>query len=169
MITNLLIASTVILFAYIAISCVKFGVPKSVSDTFYLWFEKDKKFEPLFFLVMAATVFCLFPIFIEVTPDHLQFLAFLCPAALAFVGAAPRFKSHEALIHFIAAGLCALLAIVWMICVIPDGWAVVFAFGVLFSVFGIASRGKYVFWIELAAFVMTYAGIWYKAITLGYF
>jgi hypothetical protein len=90
-----------------------------------------------------------------------QFLSLFAGGGLLFVGAAPRFKTHEHTVHYAGAGTCALAALMWMC--LAGYWyipipSVLLAGGLAWH-FG---RRKIVFWVELALFASMYATLGIK-------
>ena len=91
----------------LAILIAKFGVPKSLSESFYnLGGRKGKGY--LFYLMLAITVFLLIAPLVEAA----QYWGFLTAASLAFVGAAAAFKDDKTqkIVHITSALLSALCA-----------------------------------------------------------
>lgn len=135
-------------------------VPESLSNTYYLLNEKRDQSGWLFMVTLMLTGISLAPAIIEITEGHpLQFLSFLCPASIIFVGAAPRFKDAgmESLIHPIAALISAASCVLWIILVAGMGW-VLLIFLVAASLLAIATKSLlcYVFWLEMVAFGSVY-------------
>lgn len=111
---NLIFASIAIFLLYIGSMVFMFGVPWSISNTYYLLEEKRKGLGWLF------TVFCygvgvfLLPGWLNVTPEGYQFTCFLSAAGLAFVGTAAQFKeSLTNAVHYTAAVICCLFSQIW--------------------------------------------------------
>jgi hypothetical protein len=80
-----------------------------------------------------------------------QCLSLFAAAGLLFVGAAPRFRTHERSIHYYAAGTCAAAALTWMCA--AGYWYIPIPLVTLSG--GLAwlfCRAKVVFWIECALF-----------------
>ncbi|MFR0993170.1 MAG: hypothetical protein ACLSGQ_00940 [Parabacteroides distasonis] len=111
---NLIFASIAIFLLYIGSMVFMFGVPWSISNTYYLLEEKRKGLGWLF------TVFCygvdgfLLPGWLNVTPEGYQFTCFLSAAGLAFVGTAAQFKERLTnTVHYTAAIICCLFSQIW--------------------------------------------------------
>ena len=111
-----------------------FGVPKSLSMTYYLFKERKHILKTLFPATMILLVTFLAPCWLTMSEGAtFQFTAFLSIAGLLFVGFSPAFKSStlESNVHNYSAYLCAAAAIAWIILVthywwIPLIWFVVF-------------------------------------------
>lgn len=105
-----MIASLIILFGYLAFVVAKFGIPQSISDTYYLLGKQGWLFQ----LALAATAFCVVPSLIDSSTEYTKFLAFLACTGLAFVAAAPLFKMElEGKVHFTSAYICCGSLVLW--------------------------------------------------------
>lgn len=113
---------------YLVYTLCTFGVPTSLSDTYYLFNEKKKDLGILFTLLMWLMAFTLIISMIEITNDNIEFLPFLCVTGIGFVGAAPLFKSsYQVKIHFTGAILSAVTAIIWLFIQFPDYYSILLA------------------------------------------
>lgn len=148
---------------YIAYNAVYFSlfkkVPKSLSETYYLYQEKYKRG----WVFMAALIFMgmlLIPHLIEITNTKVQFLAFLCPLSIIFVGSAPCFKgiTTDSIVHPIAAILAAVFGVAWIIFATSFWWIllIVFILGCLGAYFTKTIKTSYLFWGETILFVSVY-------------
>lgn len=155
-----IIAATAIYLAYNAISLALFGIPKSLSDTYYLWKEHNGK-SYLFSLMMYAVVAFMMPAWITMSEgSDFQFLAFLAPAAIAFVGTAPRFKDTtlENHVHMTSAYLAAAFALAWVALVTPYWWVILIWLCIVACLAVLTSSYKtaLVYWLETIAFGSTF-------------
>lgn len=153
----LVIISLLLLAAYIAyaVSVIR-GIPSSVSDTYYQ-LEKRGKRKELFQLAMIIPAMLLLPAWLECSGENIQFLAFLSCGGLMFVGAAPLFKLElEGKVHYSAAAVCGVSAVLW-VC-LSGMWYIPLAVMPVVAGMGIRFR-KWVFWIECAAFAVTYLAV----------
>lgn len=155
-----IIIATIIYVAYNAISLANFGVPDSLSMTYYLWKEKSKK-GYVFSLMMYAVVMCMMPAWITMSEgSDFQFLAFLAPASIAFVGTAPAFKSDdlENKVHSISAIIAAVCSLAWVAVITPYWWMILVWFGfiALASVLTSSYKSCLVYWLEQVAFGATF-------------
>lgn len=148
---TLVIISFIIFAAYLAVVIKMFGLPASISETYYLLENRRKGTGWLFTAMCWGVVGTLLPAWLDMTPDSYQFTAFLAAAGLLFVGAAPQFKlSLTGWVHYVSAALCCASAILW--CIFAGYWFVPLA--TFLAGEGLALRyGKSMFWIEIAAFV----------------
>lgn len=160
LITISIIAATAIYLAYNAISLALFGIPKSLSDTYYLWKARNGK-GWYFSLMMYAVVALMMPAWITISEgSDFQFLAFLAPAAIAFVGTAPRFKDTnlENHVHMTSAYLAAAFALAWVALVTPYWWVILIWLCSITCLAVLTSSYKacLVYWLETIAFGATF-------------
>ena len=155
-----IIVATAIYLAYNAICLALFGIPKSLSDTYYLWKKHNGK-GYLFCLMMYAVVALMMPAWITMSEgSDFQFLAFLAPAAIAFVGTAPRFKDTtlENHVHMTSAYLAAAFSLAWVALVTPY-WVSIPVYACLMAIDAIITssyRTSLVYWLECIAFGATF-------------
>lgn len=162
-----IIIATTIFVAYNAVSLANFGVPSSLSNTYYLWKEKNGK-GWLFCLMMYLVVALMMPAWISLSEgSNFQFLAFLAPASIAFVGTAPRFKSGglENKVHMTSAYIAAACSLLWVVLVTPYWWVMLIWLGLiaLASIMTSSYKTCLVYWLEQVAFLSTFtAAIMYS-------
>lgn len=162
-----IIVATIIYVAYNAISLALFGVPESLSNTYYLYKEKSNK-GWLFPLMMYAVVAFMMPAWITMSEgSDFQFLAFLAPAAIAFVGTAPAFKSDdlENVVHTTAAAMAATYSLAWVALVTPYWWMILIWLGIIakYTILTSSYKTCLVYWLEQVAFLSTFtAAIMYS-------
>lgn len=155
-----IIIATIIYVAYNAVSLALFGVPESLSNTYYLYKEKRNK-GWLFPLMMYAVVAFMMPAWITMSEgSDFQFLAFLAPAAIAFVATAPAFKSDdlENVVHSTAAIVAAICSLAWVAVITPYWYMILVWFGfiALASVLTSSYKSCLVYWLEQVAFGATF-------------
>jgi hypothetical protein len=155
-----IIIATTIFVAYNAVSLANFGIPESLSNTYYLWKEKNGK-GWLFCLMMYAVVALMMPAWITLSEGSTyQFLAFLAPASIAFVGTAPMFKDDklEGRVHTWAAVVAAVCSLAWVILVTPYWFTIpIFAFVFVIKAWYTKSiKTAYTYWLEMVAFGATF-------------
>lgn len=160
LITISIIVATCIYVAYNAISLALFGIPESMSNTYYLWKERSNK-GWLLPLMMYAVVALMMPAWITMSEgSDFQFLAFLAPAAIAFVGTAPRFKDTELenKVHSISAVIAAACSLAWVALVTPYWWMILIWLGLiaLASIMTSTYKTALVYWLEQVAFGATF-------------
>ncbi|MDR2890767.1 MAG: hypothetical protein LBV18_04085 [Alistipes sp.] len=152
---------------YMGAILAKYGIPASVSETFYL-LPKGKRW--LFTAFCWAVSIVIAP-WLDATPENWQFLAFLSVAGLCFVGTAAQFKDDfVARVHYAGAGLCAVASQLWIFIVTGLWWlslvCLLTAGTACFVLWRRASRkagrpqfANVVFWAEMWAFVSLFASI----------
>jgi hypothetical protein len=154
-----IIVATCIYVVYNAIAIAIFGVPESLSNTYYLWKEKNGK-GWMFCLMMYLVVALMMPAWITISEgSNFQFLAFLAPASLMFVGTAPRFKdfSLENKVHTYSAYLAAVCSLLWVGLVTPYWWVILIWLGLISGVLAITKTYScLIYWLETIAFGATF-------------
>lgn len=155
-----IIVATCIYVAYNTICLALFGIPESLSNTYYLYKEKSNK-GWLFPLMMYAVVALMMPAWITLSEgSDFQFLAFLAPAAIAFVGTAPAFKSDdlENVVHTTAAIVAAICSLAWVAVITPYWWMILVWFGfiALAAILTSSYKSCLVYWLEQVAFGATF-------------
>lgn len=167
----ILILTSLFLFtAYNAVSIKQFGIPKSLSETFYLWNNKKKNLGYVFTGMMFSMALTLVPAWLELGEvisswsAYLNPLAFFACAAIAFVGAAPAFRSCplESKVHTTAAMTAAVCAVTW--CLVTC-WQIMYVplltAGVVAVIGWLTKSWKKasVYWLEIMAFVATFVTV----------
>lgn len=149
----------------------KFGVPVSLSDSFYLLNGVKKGLGFLFTAMMVSMAFCLMPGWLEITETitswskNFTALPFLAAAGIAFVGAAPAFRKNEVekLVHGISAYLAAAFSILWICIVCYEVALIVLPISVfVIVVLGLSTKtlkSSKIYWLEMLAFLATFATI----------
>ena len=160
LITISIIAATAIYLAYNAICLALFAIPESLSNTYYLWKQKNGK-GWLFCLMMYAVVALMMPAWISLSEgSNFQFLAFLAPASIAFVGTAPRFKDSqlESRVHTVSAIIAAACSLLWVALVTPYWWIMMIWCSIVggASVLTSSYKTAYTYWLETIAFGSTF-------------
>lgn len=161
----------------------KFGIPNSISETYYLLQEENKS-GILFTLSLWGIAIPLMPVFIEASNlEYTQCLAWIPCSALCFVATAPEFKKGlDRTIHICATVICALcsqawvaiyhpyLLFLWFIPVIGIGLKVINnikknnkdrenANHPIYWERPLFFRCNQLFWVEITAFTITYIAL----------
>ena len=115
---DLLLLSLSIFIIYLSYTLFSIKMmPISLSDTYYQ-LEKVGKPKWLFQLCMFLASVLLLPCWLVISPENIQFLAFLGCGGLLFVSVAPAFKLPlEGPVHYVSAyisGGCAVLWVLWV-------------------------------------------------------
>lgn len=144
-------------WAYTSMIVFRFGVQKSLSDSFYrLGGWKGQGW--MFYAMCMIVVFTLaFPAF-EYTKSETQVHVWLSLVGLLLVGIAADFKDKEVkLKHYAGAGVCFLCSQLWNFIETPY---VIIPFVTLTAGLLIAKKDKnWVWWVEMAAFVSFFAAL----------
>jgi len=166
---TLYLISLSIFLLYILAAILKFGVPKSLSETYYL-FRTGKV---LFWIwsvvaVLPLTMFW----FDKLEGTNIQALAFFGCTALIFVTTAGDFKhKSQEKTHYIAAGLCALLSHICLFIFAPmmilvaipvfvGCWILGGISGTYRDNVGLAKhKNSLLFWLEMGCFINVYIGL----------
>lgn len=149
---------------YNIVALVLFGVPKSLSMTYYLFKERKNALKVLFPAMIAMLCILLIPCWLEISEgSNFQFLSFLAPAALMFVGFTPAFNDADMYktIHNIAAYTCAVFALLWIILVTPYWYVILIVLGVMAAISIVTKTWKtcYIYWLEMVAFISLFISI----------
>ena len=149
--------ATILMSVYLACVVSCFGIPRSLSDTYYLLGKRGWMFQ----CVLGLFGGLLMPIWLDVSSENTQFLAFFACAGLLFVAAAPCFKIDiEGKVHYISAVVCCVAAFIWQIVemcwLLPIG-SLALALGAT-----VITKGKLFWWIEMAILVSSVISIFVK-------
>lgn len=165
------IISFIIFIAYL-VCTVRYNkaVPSSLSVTYYiLGASRDQKYPEgfnrlrasIFTFVLWEMLLLLIVPMMDMTPDNLRFLAFLCLAAIGFVGAAPEFYDLNVYrIHASSAVISATAGIAWALAAGARAGMVGLTLAAAISLsLALASRtlvSSRTFWLEMVAFGTVY-------------
>lgn len=153
-IQNMCFVGTCLFLVYCIVSLSIFGVPTSLSKTFYLYNCLIKNLGWIFPIMLACVVFLIIPYWLEITPESYQFLGFISCFGLLMVFTSPEFEDEQhKTIHFVGAAISAVTAITW--CMLQGQWLIIlfmFAWFFLMAIITRTLKKCYLFWIELVAF-----------------
>ena len=141
-----------------------FGVPESLSNTFYLYNDKKKHLGILFPIMMVSMAGLLLPAWLEISAlSSLQFTAFLAAAGIIFTGSAPAFKSNdlEKKVHTVSALVAAVFALLWVIFV-SKLWFIILIWLAVVALIAFITKtikSSYIYWLETVAFMSTFTSI----------
>lgn len=177
--TNLILTLVAIsiFVIYNAVAIHFFGIPKSLSETFYLYQNKKKSLGYIFTGMMFTVALTLMPAWIEITEvistwsNYLTVLPFLGAGMIAFVGAAPAFRSCklESKVHTISATAAAVFSLLWcaVVCykiayIIPISAVIVWGTAFITK----TQKTAQTYWWEMVAFLATFTTIVTECIIL---
>lgn len=150
-------SAVAMMITYLAITVFTFGVPKSISETYYLWKEKGLRF--LFTFVMWIVGLQILIYWISVSKPSLQFIPFLSISGMLFVGAACAFKETlTSTVHYTSAGIWAFFATLYFVLV--HDWIAITAGVATFVLMALfIGRKHFTFWAECACIITMIIGI----------
>lgn len=146
-----------------AILCL-FGIPKSLSQTFYDFKERKPWLRILFPIMMVAVGLLLLPAWIEISEgSDFMFLAFFAASGIVFTGSAPAFKESnlEDRVHTGSAFLAAAFALLWVILVTNLWWHII-VWAAIFSIIALITKtlkSGIIYWLETITFFSTFTSI----------
>lgn len=168
---TLVIISLIIFLAYLVGIYKYFGIPCSISETYYKLENRQKDLGWAFTFMCYSVGGLILPALLDRTPESYQFTAFLACAGLIFVGAAPQFKlSLTGSVHYGSAAICVVFSQIWvgLMC-----WWVLIPVWLAYIIYTVVCMSKHItgsmrsdfvstkpmFWIEVSAIVATYVTI----------
>jgi len=149
---------------YQAMVLYLFGVPKSISESFYLLDEKRRGLGWLFWGWAVATVFSICPMMFALSDGHwYQFLALFVGAGLLLAGSAPHFREeYQRSAHFSGTGVSMFAAVLWMSCsgyLYMPVMMVLLTFLIVSPAISVMS-GSVMYWLEISLIASMYLTIW---------
>jgi hypothetical protein len=160
----LVLAAFLIYWAYNQAVLGIFGVPKSLSMTFYLFQERKKWQRVLFPIMMVFMAGLLLPAWLEISEGHdLQFMAFFGIAGIIFTGMAPAFKSSdlENKVHMGSAIFAAIFSLLW-VAFVANLWYFILVWFVVIVLIALLTKSiktGYIYWLETVAFMSTFTAV----------
>ena len=140
-------ASCMALTIYLLIYLLKYGVPESVSATYYSELPKWAFSTTL----AVAGGFLLIP-WIEIS-EKTEFCAFIATVSVFFVASSPTFKEKfVGKVHYGSAITLFITSVIWLLA--NDGF---WAFLLASLVPAILYRTKWLFWVEIGLFISIYS------------
>lgn len=159
------LSKAIFLFAiYNIIVLMLFGVPKSLSMTYYLFKSRQNSLKIMFPTMVVLLCILLIPCWLTLSEgSNFQFLSFLAPMALMFVGFTPLFNDADMhkMIHDIAAYSCVVFALLWII-LVTSYWYIILIVFILISIIAIATKTWktcYTYWLEIVVFISSFVSI----------
>lgn len=150
----LFIISLTIFILYNIYVIKEFGIPESISDSYYRLRNRGHK--ATFTLFCWITSFPLLIYWIERYSTDWDFLPFVSCVGLMFVGTAPAFKDFELerKVHSIAAIICLIASYVWSLFFGSIFLSINFIF-LTILLYYLLKKNK-IYWIEIVAFSNIY-------------
>ena len=150
------IISLVILLTYVVWTSITYGVPDSISQSYY-----SLKWNPLFTIVIWTTTALITPPLME-SAESTQIVPFLGIFGLFLVGAAPRVRDYDRVIHIIGACMAGIFSQLW-IALYGNPWTLLMLFlpvGLMIW-YGLDEEEtmesvNFVFWTEITCYLSVY-------------
>lgn len=134
---------------------VCFGIPESLSATYYLLGKQGWLFSVYMSVVSVALYVTWFPL---CEPSY-QCLPFLSCASLLFVAAAPAFRLElEGRVHYGSAIVCCVCVVLWQI--LEGLWDVTLWFAWIGGMLSLSMKDKWCWWMEVAVVGSLIANLW---------
>jgi hypothetical protein len=146
----IILIAIILFYSYISLILIKYGIPNSISDSYY---SLSKELNIIFTVLFFTIAFILIVPWIELSSEKYQVLIFLSVAGIGFVGAAPLFNSGGAqtIVHYGGAGLALLCSTLWIFLDTVYWYIPLITYGL--SIIPILiNRKQLLFWMEMAAF-----------------
>lgn len=161
----LVLISFILLFAYLGITFIKYGIPNYISEGFYV-----NKCKWGFSATMILVSGLLLPAMLELGNNNFGILAFVSVICIFILSAEPHFKSDwGSKVHNTSAVIAALSSQAWCFLHCWQSSLIVWLFLALVFAFGykyIKQKEKPLktlkmgYWIEVAAFFNVYLTLW---------
>lgn len=164
MIIDCLSKAIFLFIIYNIITILLFGIPKSLSMTYYLFKARTESLKIMFPGMIFLMVIFLMPCLLQLSCNSdFQCFAFLSMLSLLFVGICPRILEYniESKIHNIAAIISTIFAILWIILVTPYWYVILIIFACITAVAILTKTWKtcYIYWLEIVTFISTFISI----------
>lgn len=159
-ITILTLLAYIIYIAYTIAVAGFFGIPHSLSRTYYLFKQKSNWLKVLFPAMMVSMACLLMPAWIELSEgSNFQFMSFLACAGLVFTGIFPAFQDskHENIVHTISAYFAVVMALLWIV-LVTNLWWVIFIWIGIIGIVGFVTKSwksSYTYWLETITIMST--------------
>ena len=108
--------SFLLIILYIIYNIINYGIPKSISATYY-----SLKYKITFSIILLLSIIFSFEDFMLITPENFKFLPFLFLTGIIFVSAAPNFRTNKFIenVHNWSAIISFILSQIWVAIVDP--------------------------------------------------
>lgn len=130
---TLIFISFITITIYTAIVSIKFGIPYSISETYY-----RINYRKWFTFVILFTAITLLPGALENSSENSQFLIFLSVTGMGIVGLSPNFvygEKSEKIIHYVGSGMLLIFSQCWVGLNLPWAltWWIVYVMWIIFN------------------------------------
>lgn len=153
-----------IFITYTSSHLIMFGIPHSLSQTYYQFKERKNWLKFLFPTMMISIAGFLLPAWLEISEySDFQFTTFLACSGLIFTGICPAFREskHEDVFHTVSAYFAVVMAFLWVILVAKLWWIIPICVIIVLSIALISKTIKtsYTYWLEFASIFATIISI----------
>ena len=157
----ILTISLLICMSYVIITKICFN-ENSISESYYYLEDLKKGSGSLLFLGWCfLSGVSLFPIWLECTPDNMQFVLFLSVSSLIFTGAFPKYLTDHNVRHYVLAGVCLGLSLLWGFLI--GLWLIPLCLIIPTIIYCLIKKKEDLFyWVEVAGIVSIYTELYYK-------
>lgn len=148
----LLVGLTLFVLYNVGIFVINRGrAPGSVSATSYILQNRlGKKYSLLFTLICMIVAGTFLPLWMESTPDNLQFLVFLACAGVLFAGSTPFFREGlDRPIHYTSGIITAIAYILWFVFVGDCDWLFYMVCAIVITCLVVWSSRVWLYFVEL--------------------
>ena len=156
----LIYISALMLFEFVILGCIKYGLLDCYSAYASKWHEFYSKLN-IWSMVTALSAFLMIPVLLEQSSGNpWQFLGFLAPVSLTLVAASPEYATDKFQwwMHQIGAWGAVAFILAYIIMIPKLLWAVIpLALAALGN--SLLKKGTWMFWFEMATYISTYAAI----------
>ena len=143
---------------YIWYTVKKFGVPTSLSKTYYLLQENKKGW--MFQAALIGGGLLLLPVWMNLSPDWWMCLGFLACACIMLVGGAARYlRMEEKGMHTVCAWIAGAASVCWSIFAYKYLWIVPLVFAIAGIVMYFVDKKNHTFWVQMAVFASAYVSL----------
>lgn len=127
-------------------------IPGSISETSYLLRDNFGTTWPFSFICVVSAM-CLFPQWVMVSPENLQFLTFISCLGLCFAGTTPLYhEQFHRKIHYISGMTSYAAGLLWLI--LTQSWISLIAIAVVGGLLTLLNKDKYIFFFEVVAYIV---------------
>lgn len=151
----LIIASCLVISAYLICYICNCGVPTSISSTYY-----NTRHKWLLPLVLGVGISTAIGPFFDLTPDYWRFLVFLIVGGILFIAAAPAFREEfEGKVHAGAAITAGVSSVAWLSIIAGIPWIAIAG-----AIAAVINWKHKVFWIEVGILLNLYVALFCLAL-----
>ena len=151
----LLLGVFLLALLYMGGCMVCFGIPESLSATYYLLGKQGW----LFSVYMSVVSVALYAVWFPLCEPSYQCLPFLSCGSMLFVAAAPSFKMElEGMVHYSSAIVCCVCAVLWQI--LEGLWDVTLWWATMAFMLSLGWKDKWCWWLECAVIGSLLCNLW---------